>query len=291
MLLMKTSDFWGEAGGQAAFPRGGCLFLGLVLIGLVMAAAPVSALMIASPWADHKYAKSRLVAAQHAGKLMAFVEIDIPEGWKTYWRNPGDAGGLPPDFDFSGSGNLKNAEVLYPAPKRMTDEAGTTIGYKGQVLFPVALEASDPGSPIKLKLALRFGVCKDICIPLEVNHALSVEKSVTGEATGALAKAVQSVPQEQSGFSVTKAVAHLDGTPRLSFHVVAPTGQAVSDIFVEAPDGLYVPMVQPGSKGQFDARFSSGDDLKALIGKQVIVTLVGSEGSGVASVPVTQAGG
>ena len=290
MLLMRISKVCAAKRRCARLPCQICLVFGLVLISWGLAVAPVSAQMVVSPWVDQQHAKSRVLAAQHAGKLMAFVEIAMPEGWKTYWRNPGDAGGLPPHFDFSQSKNLSKARVLYPAPKRLTDEAGATIGYKGNVLFPVELEASEPGTAIQLKVMVRFGVCKDICIPLEATHALLVDKLVTGEASGALASAIPSVPKEQSGFAVTKAVAYLDDKPRLAFHVSAPEGKAVSDVFVEGPEGLYVPMVQPGPDGQFYAKFSSVDELKVLIGKQVVVTLVGPEGSGVASVPVTQAG-
>ncbi len=69
--------------------------------------------------------------------LRAGIEIKLQPGWKTYWRYPGDSG-VPPQFDFAGSENLASAEVLYPAPHSFKDEAGTSIGYKETVVFPVA---------------------------------------------------------------------------------------------------------------------------------------------------------
>ena len=39
----------------------------------------------------------------------------LAEGWKTYWRMPGDAG-VPPLFDWAGSTNVATIKVLYPGP-------------------------------------------------------------------------------------------------------------------------------------------------------------------------------
>ena len=50
----------------------------------------------------------------------------------------GDSG-VPPHFDFSGSENLKKADVLYPAPHLFTDETGQSLGYKDTVIFPVVV--------------------------------------------------------------------------------------------------------------------------------------------------------
>ena len=106
-------------------------------------------------WAEGHNSRARLIAGT-AGRGIAGVELQMPEGWKTYWRNPGDAGGVPPSFDWSKSENLAGAKVLYPAPKRFTDRAGDTVGYKGTVVFPVRLDAQGPGKPIDLRLDARL---------------------------------------------------------------------------------------------------------------------------------------
>ncbi len=92
---------------------------------------------IASPWVDGHSSRVRLVG----GASLVGIEIELPEGWKTYWRTPGEAGGVPPAFDWSGSKNLASAQVLYPAPKRFSDSSGDTVGYKGTIVLPVLLKA------------------------------------------------------------------------------------------------------------------------------------------------------
>ena len=94
---------------------------------------------LTSDWVVGHASRARLLA----GNGIAGVELQMPEGWKTYWRSPGDAGGTPPTFDWSKSDNLASANVLYPAPKRFTDRAGDTVGYKGTVVFPVEVTPKD----------------------------------------------------------------------------------------------------------------------------------------------------
>ncbi len=128
----------------------------------------------------------------------------MPQGWKTYWRNPGDAGGLPPSFNWSRSQNLSSATVLYPAPKRLTDEAGDTIGYKDHVTFPVLVVAKDASKPIHLALDMNFGICKDICVPSEAKHDLELMPSDTAAASESALAALASVPRDEKHASAKR---------------------------------------------------------------------------------------
>src|SRR4051812_31997115 len=84
---------------------------------VLVAAVPAARAADASPWDGTERAAVRLIAGaprnvggsavQHAG-----VEIRLAEGWKTYWRYPGDSG-LPPRFDFTRSRNVKSVTVRW----------------------------------------------------------------------------------------------------------------------------------------------------------------------------------
>lgn len=104
---------------------------------------------------------------------LAGVAVDLDEGWKTYWRIPGDSG-IPPVFDFSKSLNASATEILYPIPKRTQDQSGETIGYAHRVVFPLRVKPADPSLPAKLNLALFLGVCKDVCIPVDGRVSLEL---------------------------------------------------------------------------------------------------------------------
>ena len=62
--------------------------------------------------------------ADEKGVLQGALEIDLKPGWKTYWRDPGDAG-VPPTIDATASSNVASAELSFPAPHRF-DEASPT---------------------------------------------------------------------------------------------------------------------------------------------------------------------
>src|SRR6185503_19169941 len=101
--------------------------LASVLCVLVVVCPTAHATGLESQWVDGHNSGGRVIS----GGGIAGVELELPEGWKTYWRYPGEAGGVAPVFDWSQSTNLESAQVLYPAPKRFTDKSGDTIGYKG----------------------------------------------------------------------------------------------------------------------------------------------------------------
>ena len=94
-------------------------------------------------------------------------------GWHTYWRYPGDSG-VPPRFSFSGSDNLATAKVLFPAPHAFTDEAGTTIGYKGNVILPLRVFPRQKDKPVTLRAKIDYAVCEKLCVPVEAKVELTI---------------------------------------------------------------------------------------------------------------------
>src|SRR3954464_7681257 len=84
----------------------------------------------ASPWQRDAHSAVRLLAGSRSGAvLLGGVAIQLPPGWHTYWRTPGDSG-VPPRFDFSKSDNVEAVTVLWPAPRKFDDGAGGfSFGY------------------------------------------------------------------------------------------------------------------------------------------------------------------
>jgi DsbC/DsbD-like thiol-disulfide interchange protein len=180
--------------------------------------------------------------------------------------------------------------VLYPAPRRFSDPDGDVIGYKGGTLLPIVLEAEDAGKPMDLKLMVELGVCKDICVPVTLNLALSLPDARALPPSAELAAALDSVPRapadRRSGDPVIErqTATLTGGKPRLVFEAAFPAGTAGADLFVEAPDGAWVPfpVVKPDPDGRrvtFDIDLSAGADLKDLIGKTLTVTVIGPTGA------------
>jgi len=104
------------------------------------------------------------------GQYMAALEIRLAPGWKTYWRAPGETG-FPPQFDFSGSHNLQEVEIVWPAPMLFGPKDMWSIGYSGHVVLPLLVQPSDPQSLVALNLQASLGICDDICIPMALSFS------------------------------------------------------------------------------------------------------------------------
>src|SRR4029077_19572234 len=126
-----------------------------------------------TPWVMGAQMDTRLLADHGVNApVRAGVEIKLKAGWKTYWRYPGDAG-VPPRFDWSGSENVAAVEVKWPAPERFVDESGAkSIGYYGDIVFPLVVRPADPARPVRLKLKLDFAVCDKLCVPADAELLL-----------------------------------------------------------------------------------------------------------------------
>lgn len=196
-----------------------------------------------SEWAGDTRSATRLIAGatqtrQDAKIHRAGVEIRLAPGWKTYWRYPGDSG-VPPHFDFAGSDNVKNVTVLWPAPQRLADSEGVTIGYKTNVVFPVRVEAQDPARPVTLRLKLDYAICEKLCIPVDARSELAL--TGTAKANEAVLSAAEArIPQpvdlgEGREFSITAIQRDPAASPaRILVDVKAPAG-AKPELFAEGP--------------------------------------------------------
>ena len=192
----------------------------------------------ASPWVEDNYSGIRLIAGANksgAEFLHAGVEIKMLPGWHTYWRYPGDSG-VPPRFSFAGSDNVASVKVLYPAPHAFTDETGTTIGYKGNVILPLRVIAREPGKPVTLRAKIDYAVCDKLCVPVEAKVELPLSPN-GGADNAALAAAEARVPRPVSAAEagLTARRANDDKRKPLVFvDLAAPTGEPV-ELFVEGP--------------------------------------------------------
>lgn len=245
------------------------------------------------PWVAATNSKLRLFGGMaktpEGEQSIAGVQLRMDDGWKTYWRNPGDSG-VPPQFNWFGSKNLKEAKVLYPAPHRFTDANITAIGYSGEVIFPVKLTPERPGEPVELKLALDFGLCKSLCIPNQAKLSLKLEPGATLNDADAklLSAALDIVPQPVVPGAlpaIGKIEAKLDADkPSIVIEALFPPGATGADLFVDIEDGTYVPVPKvlgplTDGKQNFAVNFTSKDETKDIKGKTLSLTLVSDQGS------------
>jgi DsbC/DsbD-like thiol-disulfide interchange protein len=260
------------------------------VVSLGAAGAALAAATSATPWMSSSNSKVRLLSGtvDDGGKpvLLGGIQLRLDPGWKTYWRNPGDSG-VPPSFDWTGSKNLKRAEVLYPVPHRFDDAGGTAFGYDREVVFPVKLTPERESEPITLKLAFAYGLCKDLCIPNDVNLSLTIPADVGKGDAPLLDSVLAQVPKpNRPGLlpSVEGVEAKLDGDmPELIVDAVFPPNVTATDLFIDGGD-VYVPAPKPlgapvDGRQRFAVTFASPAEAAAVKGKTLSLTLVSDQGS------------
>ncbi|MFM9785584.1 protein-disulfide reductase DsbD domain-containing protein, partial [Streptomyces scabiei] len=85
--------------------------------------------------------------------LQLGLDVELAEGWHTYWRSPG-AAGLPPQLDWTASqndkDNIDSASLLYPAPTRYVAYGLETVGYKNHVVFPIDVKLRRAGDAVHI---------------------------------------------------------------------------------------------------------------------------------------------
>jgi DsbC/DsbD-like thiol-disulfide interchange protein len=195
----------------------------------------------ASAWVTQPHAAVRLIAGaqpEAGNTLRAGVEVKLDPGWKTYWRYPGDSG-VPPRFVFARSDNVDAVAVSWPAPHGFADGNGTSIGYTGQVVFPLRITRKDPDKPVVIRLDLEFAICEKLCVPAEATAELALDGGgITHEA--ALAAGEARVPKparlgEDGPLAIRSAVRRSNGTqPRVLVEVESP-GDTRVELFAEGP--------------------------------------------------------
>lgn len=215
----------------------GALFRGLLLLAL---GASGQALAERSDWALADEAKMRVLLTASRGDVIdGGVEILLEPGWYTYWRNPGEAG-LPPIFDFSGSTNVAEVDVRYPAPERYHDGVSVSLIYRDEVVFPLTITPERPEEPVTVDVDLTFGVCKDVCIPARARAAVTLANEAPRDALAearlkSFARRLPSAP-EPGRFAVESVVAEDDA---LLIDIRMPDS-VYSDLFADPPKDWFI---------------------------------------------------
>lgn len=219
---------------------------------LILSVFPASAQSPqASSWTQGLHSRVRLIGGGMDGaRHLAGVEIALDPGFKTYWRTPGDSG-LPPAFDWSGSENVAAADLRWPAPTRQEDAGGTAYVYGGAVILPVMVTPKEAGKPVRLKLAIDYGVCKDICIPARAE--LSIDLSGESPHRASIEAALAKVPRPRPlGATAEPAIERIEGRDKGSYLVTVrvPDGTRPT-LFAEGPENWYLSTSLPDHGNRF----------------------------------------
>ncbi|MEH6644551.1 protein-disulfide reductase DsbD domain-containing protein [Sulfitobacter sp.] len=219
---------------------------------------------------------------QADGTRISAIQLTLAPGWKTYWRAPGDAG-IPPEFSWKGSRNLRGVSVSWPTPKVFEQNGMRSVGYSDQVMLPLAIAPKQAGAPVEIKLHMDIGVCKDICVPetLSLSGTLDAQGSIP-VANIAAALAEQPYTASESGSKgVTCALSPSEDGLKITAKLALPSTGGPEHVVIEAgrPD-IWVSEPVTSRSGNIltaEAEMVSGGTVGFAIDRSAIrFTVIGS---------------
>ncbi|GDX04388.1 protein-disulfide reductase DsbD [Buttiauxella sp. A111] len=199
------------------------------LICLLLLWVPVS-WAAQSAWlhsADNNHASVRLRADTSVqGETQVLLDVKLEDGWKTYWRSPGD-GGVAPTITWNEP--VKAAQWFWPVPQRFDVAGITTQGYQHQVSIPIKLADK---LPTKIAGVLTLSTCKDVCLLTDFPFEIT---PMQGDATFAhdYAQAMGKVPLPNGLMDVLKAGYH---NAELVVQATRSAGWQKPELYLDTPD-------------------------------------------------------
>ncbi|MCX7304215.1 MAG: protein-disulfide reductase DsbD family protein [Hyphomicrobiales bacterium] len=191
-----------------------------------------------STWLDTDGARIRLVTTglpDAQGRLKGMLDIVLQPGWKTYWRDPGDAG-VPPTLDVHSNPDIVAADLDFPAPQRHDEGDFKWAGYDYPVALPITFtfKPGSAGSPVEASVFL--GVCETICVPVQAKLAVDPAAAPDDPMDeAAVTAAFAAVPHAAGpGFGVK--VAESSGTAA-TFEASFAGSPSSAELFIAGEDG------------------------------------------------------
>jgi DsbC/DsbD-like thiol-disulfide interchange protein len=172
------------------------------------------------------------------GTHRAAIRFTLAEGWKTYWRAPGDAG-IPPLFSWTGSRNVAATQMIWPTPQVFDQNGMRSIGYKNQLVLPIAVTPREPGQPLRLKGKVELGVCEEVCIPATVRFDQMLDPAAPRHPAIIAALSDRPLSAEEAGVTAAYCViAPSDHGLRVEAHIRMPHAGGTEYIVMESGNPL-----------------------------------------------------
>jgi thiol:disulfide interchange protein len=119
---------------------------------------------------------SEVVSVGPGQTFWVALELEIRDGWHTYWRNPGDSG-EPTKLAWQLPAGFTAGDIVWTAPHRFEIAPLVNYGYAKHAVHLVQLTAPKDlkaGAPAALAAKASWLVCSDVCIPEDAKLTLSL---------------------------------------------------------------------------------------------------------------------
>lgn len=126
------------------------------------------------------------------------LRLKMAEGWKTYWRSPGDAG-IPPRILLRGARNVAGIRITWPTPEVFDQSGMKSIGYTSELVLPVEVTPKSGSRGVKFRGRIDFGICHDVCIPASLDFSQDLDPEAGRNPSIVAALASRPYSQQEAG--------------------------------------------------------------------------------------------
>ncbi len=166
--------------------------------------------------------KVRLVlsaeSAQPGETILAAVQMKMPPGWHTYWKNPGDSGS-PTEIEWTLPEGISAGEIQWPIPRKDVIAAGDSkfITYvfdeEAVLLVPLKIGSNISSGEKKISAKVSWQECEKICVLGSANVSANLTLGTDFKASSHLdliQEAQKKLPQTNLNFTLTSSLERLD---------------------------------------------------------------------------------
>jgi len=224
---------------MSAALRALALGIALLLVAPVIALAPAPAQAQGMNATQLVQAELRPGWRTERGTHMAALHLRLAEGWKTYWRIPGDAG-IAPQLDWSRSQNVASVTAHWPRPIVFDQNGYRSIGYEQELVLPLEFTPRQAGRPMALMAQVSIGICRDTCVPVDLSLTLPLRDA--GGHDPLIAAALARRPEGSAGAGLTQATCRVEPGERgveLTLRAALPRLGAQEHMVMELPGTSY----------------------------------------------------
>ncbi|MGC1041685.1 protein-disulfide reductase DsbD domain-containing protein [Pantoea agglomerans] len=155
------------------------------------------------------------------------LDIRLDNGWKTYWRSPGEGGAAPEIVWDSGAKTVWH----WPKPDRFDSAGFTSVGYKKRVTFPLEVKTDQQTGELTGTLVL--ATCSNVCLNTRWKFRLYPDQIATHDFEKSWSQAMARVPASEGPIIVDRVES---GGTTLTVYAHKATSWTAPSFYADAPE-------------------------------------------------------
>ena len=138
-------------------------------------------------------------SVQAGSSFVLGIKLIAPEGWHTYWKNPGESG-MSTSVTWVNKESFSASPLMFPAPQIFESYGMTSYGHENEVLLLMNLKIDKnfTGSKLDFSFELDWLACKKLCLPgsVSLSGKIKIGEAIKSKDHQLLMNGINSLPKQ-----------------------------------------------------------------------------------------------